>query len=90
MLHLAFAGLGAHVAETSAWHDNDASLGVTRTLGYEVNGWALELRRARAERHLRFLLTRERWDEHRRADIAVVGLEACLPSFGLGADLTPS
>ena len=38
VLALAFEGLGARFAETSAWHDNAASLGVSRSLGYLPNG----------------------------------------------------
>ncbi len=38
MLALAFDGLGARYAVTSAWHDNAASLGVSRSLGYLPNG----------------------------------------------------
>ena len=37
-LHLGFAGLGAEVATTGAWHDNAASLGVTAKLPYVPNG----------------------------------------------------
>src|SRR5207237_4589162 len=45
VLHLAFAGLGAEFAETGAWEDNPASLGVTRKLGYEPAGSQIRLRR---------------------------------------------
>jgi RimJ/RimL family protein N-acetyltransferase len=84
ILHLAFAGLDAQVAETSAWHDNKRSQGVTRALGYEPNGWHIEFRRDRPDRMEYFLLTRERWQERRRDDITIEGLEPCLPLFGLG------
>jgi RimJ/RimL family protein N-acetyltransferase len=84
MLHLAFDGLGAQLATTAAWHDNEASLAVTRALGYEPNGWSLELRREQPDRQLRFVMPRTRWEERRRDDIEVAGLAACLPLFGLG------
>ena len=86
-LHLAFAGLDAERAESSAFEDNAASLGVTRALGYEPNGDAVEMRRDRAARQLRFVLPRHRWERRRRDDIAIDGLEPCLPLFGLRADL---
>ncbi len=38
VLALAFDHLGAAAAITSAWHDNTASLGVSRSLGYRDNG----------------------------------------------------
>lgn len=38
VLALAFDALDAEVAETEAWHDNAASLGVSRALGYIDNG----------------------------------------------------
>jgi RimJ/RimL family protein N-acetyltransferase len=82
ILHLAFAGLGAEYAMTSAWHDNASSQGVTRALGYEPNGWATELRRGQPDRMQYFVLSRERWATHRRDDITIDGLDPCLPLFG--------
>jgi RimJ/RimL family protein N-acetyltransferase len=82
VLHLAFAGLGAARAESAAWHDNGASLGVSRKLGYEENGVDWLLRGEEPERQVRLLLTRERWEQDRRDDIEILGLEPCLPFFG--------
>ena len=82
VLHLAFAGLDAVRAESGAWHDNAASLAVSRKLGYAENGDELRVRADRADRQIRLVLTRERWEEHRRHDIELVGLEPCLPFFG--------
>ena len=82
MLHLAFAGLGAVRAESGAWHDNAASLGVSRKLGYEDNGEEWLVRGDRPDREVRLLLRRERWEETRRDDIELVGLDPCLPFFG--------
>jgi RimJ/RimL family protein N-acetyltransferase len=82
VLHLAFAGLGAVRAESGAWHDNAASLAVSRKLGYEPNGDHWALRGEEPDREIRLLLTRERWEQHRRDDIDIVGLEPCLPFFG--------
>src|ERR1700712_5339881 len=38
ILHLAFAGLAAREATSEAFTDNDASNGISRSLGYEPNG----------------------------------------------------
>ena len=77
-LHLGFAGLGAHIATTGAWHDNAASLAVTAKLPYEPNGEDVLLRREQPDRLLRFRMTRERWASVHRDDIAIEGLEPCL------------
>jgi RimJ/RimL family protein N-acetyltransferase len=44
VLTLAFGPLNARAAITSAWHDNEASLGVSRALGYRPNGESLHER----------------------------------------------
>lgn len=82
VLHLAFAGLGAVRAESAAWHDNQGSLAVSRRLGYQENGDELRLRGDDPDREIRLLLTRERWERHRRPDIDLTGLDPCLASFG--------
>lgn len=84
VLHLAFAGLGAARAETEAWHDNAASIGVTTALGYRPNGERWQLRRDTYDRHLEFVLPREQWEQRRRDDIEIEGLDACLELFGVG------
>ena len=81
ILHLAFEGLGAETAETSAFADNPASLGVTRALGYRENGWHLDVREGKQARHLRFIMERADWETRRRDDITIEGLEACLPQL---------
>ena len=50
VLALAFEGLDADAAITSAWHDNDGSLGVSRSLGYRPNGEHLHAPRGRRRR----------------------------------------
>ncbi len=83
VLHLAFAGLGARRAESGARDDNRASLAVSRALGYVENGDEIyPNRREIGLRGLRFLLTREMWEEHRRPDIVIEGLHDCLDMFG--------
>lgn len=84
VLHLAFAELGAMAAVTSAWHDNHASLGVSRSLGYIDNGYELHARGAWAERMQRLILNIDRWRElPERTTVEVAGLRPCLPLFGL-------
>ncbi|MDQ1402312.1 MAG: hypothetical protein QOG03_628 [Actinomycetota bacterium] len=86
MLHLAFEGLGAEVAYSAAFDDNLASIGVSRSVGYEDNGDELSPRGEDAVgRHIRFKIDRQRWLERRRDDIEIVGLDPCLPLLGITA-----
>jgi RimJ/RimL family protein N-acetyltransferase len=83
VLHLGFAGLGAQLAITGAWHDNAASLGVTRALGYQPNGRQVLVRRDKPDVMLWFQMERAAWEQQRRDDITIEGLEPCLPHFGI-------
>jgi RimJ/RimL family protein N-acetyltransferase len=85
VLHLAFAGLGVERAETGAIEGNERSLRVTTTLGYRPNGDAIHIDGDERRRELRYVLSREDWEHRRRDDIELVGLEPCLPLFGLGS-----
>jgi RimJ/RimL family protein N-acetyltransferase len=82
VLHLAFAGLGALEARTSAWVDNLASQRVSLRLGYEPDGESLLARRGEPTRHLRFRLAREAWQRNHFDGIELHGLEPCLPLLG--------
>ncbi len=86
VLALAFDHLGARAAITSAWHDNHASLGVSRSLGYQPNG------ESRMERegglgvdvlhHL--MLKREDWlASGLGRGVEIEGFDPCRPFFGL-------
>jgi RimJ/RimL family protein N-acetyltransferase len=86
VLHLAFAGLDAQRAITSAFVDNPASLGVTRSLGYRENGTRVDDREGKPVEQLLFVLGRSEWERHRRDDIEVIGLSPCLDLLGLSAD----
>jgi RimJ/RimL family protein N-acetyltransferase len=87
VLALAFGRLGAEYAITSAWHDNHASLGVSRSLGYVDNGVERHRREGEANIvddlvHLR--LTRDAWLASGLAEgISLDVPETCLPYFGL-------
>jgi RimJ/RimL family protein N-acetyltransferase len=83
VLTLAFDGLGAQVAETSAWHDNAASLGVSRSLGYVDNGVYTHADRGRVDEERRMRLTRHAFSQRRHADVRIEGLSTCLPFFGV-------
>lgn len=74
-LTLGFDGLGAERALTGMWHDNAASLGVTRSLGYEPEGSRRALRRGVADEMLGYRIDREHWATIRRDDITLVGVD---------------
>ena len=82
-LTLGFDGLGADVARTALWHDNAASLGVTRSLGYEQTGRSRVLRRGVPDQQLQFEMSREHWSTIRRADISLSGLSAARAFLGI-------
>jgi RimJ/RimL family protein N-acetyltransferase len=86
VLVLAFGALEAEAAITSAWRDNHASLGVSRSLGYQPNG------ESRMDREGGFgvdvlthlLLKRDAWLASGLGDdVQVDGFDACRPLFGL-------
>ena len=84
VLALAFDGLGAQVAETSAWPDNAASLGVSRSLGYVDNGVVRHHDRGRVDDMPRMRLTREVWvARHHPHGVRISGLDGCRHLFGL-------
>ena len=82
VLHLAFAGLGAERAESGAWEDNEASLSVSRALGYHENRDHIAVRRGESARQIDLVLDRSDWEQRRRDDIELVGLDACLTLLG--------
>jgi RimJ/RimL family protein N-acetyltransferase len=79
VLHLAFEGLGAVEAGSASFEDNLRSEGVTRAMGYAPNGVTLFPREGAPVRTNRWVLTRERWLDHRRNDITLAGVDACRP-----------
>ncbi|WP_327269454.1 GNAT family N-acetyltransferase [Streptomyces sp. NBC_01218] len=82
VLHLAFAGLGAAYAVSAALTDNPASLGVSRRLGYLPDGLVVAPVRGAPATVQRLRLDRARWEEHRRVEVTVEGLDACRGQFG--------
>lgn len=84
VLGLGFDHLGAHAAITSARRDNGASLGVSRRLGYRDNGLSLNASGNGLTELQHMRLTREEWQSSGLgAGVHVIGLEPCLPWFGL-------
>jgi RimJ/RimL family protein N-acetyltransferase len=81
-LHLIFAGFDADVAVTRAWHDNAASLGVTRSLPYTETVRTVEDRRGRPDTMVGFAMTPGRWATVRRDDIGLVGIDAVREQLG--------
>jgi len=81
-LHLIFAGFDADQATTQAWHDNAASLGVTRSLPYTHTGTSRQPRRGRRDTLLAFVMTSDRWETVRRNDIQLHGIEAARAQLG--------
>jgi len=87
VLALAFWPLHAQAAITSAWHDNQASLGVSRALGYQPNGESLHPRGSQADIMVHMRLRRADWlAAGAGAGIQISGFRACRPLFGLPGD----
>ncbi len=76
VLHLAFEGLGAQRAESEAFSDNLASNAISLALGYEPNGDTWATRQGKPGTLSRWVLSRQRWERDRRADITIEGLGA--------------
>ncbi len=92
VLALAFGELDAEYAITSAWADNAASLGVSRSLGYLPNGVHRHLRPAVAGGagdmvHLR--LARQDWRPPAPGAVRIEGAARCRPLFGLAPAASP-
>ena len=82
VLSLAFDGLGARSAESSAFLDNLASSGVSRSLGYSDNGRGSLAPQGVARETQRFRMTVDAWRSRPRPPVEIDGLEACRELFG--------
>ncbi|MFK7917237.1 MAG: GNAT family N-acetyltransferase [Ilumatobacter sp.] len=82
-LCLGFDGLGAEWASTAAWEDNPASLGVTRSLGYQRQG----TRRANREGHstnlVGYEMHRSHFDAIRPDSITMNGIDGVCEFLGV-------
>ena len=83
VLSFAFDGLGAVLAETEAFLDNAASNAVSRSLGYEENGFGSLAPLGVPRETRRFRMTAEGWRSRPRPPVVIDGLEACRSMFGL-------
>jgi RimJ/RimL family protein N-acetyltransferase len=84
VLALAFEHLGARAAITSAWHDNYASLGVSRSLGYRPNGESFLARGDGVDTLVHLRMTVDDWRAGGGGgDVTVTGVRPALPLFGL-------
>ena len=80
VLEFAFGCLEARAAVTSAWRDNEASLGVSRSLGYVPNGEHWHRRGDQADVMVHLRMTRADWAG---VGLAVEGFEECREMFGI-------
>jgi RimJ/RimL family protein N-acetyltransferase len=85
VLALAFGPMEARAAVTEAWHDNHASLGVSRALGYRANGESLHARGPGADVMVHLRLTRSDWLARGSLGVRISGFEPCRVLFGLTA-----
>jgi RimJ/RimL family protein N-acetyltransferase len=83
VLALAFDGLEAHYAESSAFLDNARSNAVSRSLGYEENGRGSLAPRGVARETQRFRMSVEGWRARPRPPVEIGGLDACRDMFGI-------
>jgi hypothetical protein len=84
VLALAFGPLQAEYAISSAWHDNHASLGVSRALGYVDNGVERHRRGDDVDDMAHLRLSRDAWLASGHATgVDIDFADACLPYFGL-------
>jgi RimJ/RimL family protein N-acetyltransferase len=82
-LHLAFAGLGAEVAESGAFVTNPRSARVSEKLGYEETGTDVVFPRGVPVEERRFRLTAAAWRATTQIPVELHGLQRCRPLFGV-------
>jgi RimJ/RimL family protein N-acetyltransferase len=83
VLELLFRGLGAVAATSGALDGNVASERVSEKLGYVLSGEDVASPRGVPVRQRKFRLERAQWEARERPPVEIVGLEPCLPLFGL-------
>jgi RimJ/RimL family protein N-acetyltransferase len=82
-LTLGFDGLGGEFALTGAWTDNEPSIGVTRSLGYEETGRRRAPRRDQPDEQFTFRMHRSHFGTLRRDDITLHGIDAAREFLGI-------
>jgi RimJ/RimL family protein N-acetyltransferase len=84
LLTLAFEHLGAVAARTEVFHDNHASQGVSRKLGYRPDGISVDARGSERVVSDRLRLTQDNWTARsHRPQVTVQGFPACREMLGL-------
>jgi RimJ/RimL family protein N-acetyltransferase len=84
LAHLLFGGLDARELRAIVHPDNAASLGAARAAGFTADGTERSIGGdGVAYDAIRVLLRRDAWEERRRDDIAIAGLDACRGLFGI-------
>jgi RimJ/RimL family protein N-acetyltransferase len=84
ILCLGFKGFRADYAESAAWEENAASLGVSRAMGYQENGMTIRAFDGRQQRQLNLILPRAAFLQP-TDDIEIAGLDLdALAMTGLG------
>jgi RimJ/RimL family protein N-acetyltransferase len=81
VLQLAFAGLGAEYAISSAFIDNAASLAVSRKLGYADDGIEHRVRRGQPAT-ARLRLDRRTWEATHRTPVSIEASRHASPCSG--------
>ena len=82
ILAFAFDHLGAQWATSSAFLDNAASSGVSRSLGYVEDGYDVAAPRLAPRLLMRYRMSAEQWRSRQRPAVEVSGLEGCRDLFG--------
>lgn len=83
VLALAFDHLGAVRAESGYLDGNDASMGVSRSIGYEPNGTRIQVVDGKPRVEQRLVLELDAWRSVPRPQVEVTGLESCRDLFGI-------
>jgi RimJ/RimL family protein N-acetyltransferase len=81
MLYFAFESLGAVVANSGGFVDNEPSLSVSRSMGYEEIGRETVTRRGVPAVTIKLRLERSKWEAMEHVAVDVEGLEKCLDFF---------
>jgi RimJ/RimL family protein N-acetyltransferase len=83
VLALAFDHLGAVRAESGYLDGNDASMGVSRSIGYVDDGTKIVVVEGRRRLEQRVVIDLEAWRSRQRPPVTVDGLERCRELFGI-------
>jgi RimJ/RimL family protein N-acetyltransferase len=81
ILTLAFDELGAQVAHSGGFADNETSLNVSRALGYRDNGRRMVERRGSPAELIALRLDRVNWLAREHPEVQIVGVDSCRDFF---------